>query len=187
MKAIVYRGRRQVTVEKVVDARIEASTDAPLRVTSCALCGSDLHMYDGRAGAQPGLVLGHEPLGIVEDVGADVLSVQPSDRVVVPTHIFCGFCANCMRGYTAACLTVNPRHAGAAYGYAGKGPYRANPAQENPRQVIDDLCRLISPTGSLGIAGVYEEHDPGGTGEEARTGRLAIPWGTLTRGLAGRS
>jgi glutathione-independent formaldehyde dehydrogenase len=81
-------------------------------------------MYDGRTGAEPGLVLGHEPLGVVRAVGEDVHQVQPGQRVVVPTHLFCGVCYNCARGYSAACLRVRPGSFGAAYGYAGMGPYR---------------------------------------------------------------
>ena len=85
MRAVVYEGAEKVAVEEVEDARMEESTDVLMRVTSSALCGSDLHMYDGRAGADPGLVLGHEPLGVVEEVGEDVRRVKRSDRVVVPT------------------------------------------------------------------------------------------------------
>ena len=109
MKAVVYKGPKQVAVEDVEYPRIEQPTDALVRITSCALCGSDLHMYDGRAGAQPGLVLGHEPLGVVEEVGPAVTSIKKGDRVFMPAHISCGFCINCVRGYTSACLTV---HAG---------------------------------------------------------------------------
>jgi glutathione-independent formaldehyde dehydrogenase len=77
-------------------------------VTSSAICGTDLHMYDGRTGAEPGLVIGHEPLGVVERAGSEVSLVKPGDRVVIPTHLYCGMCFNCVRGYTAACLRVWP-------------------------------------------------------------------------------
>src|ERR671938_636899 len=72
MRAIIYEGTGEVAVTEVEDARIEEPTDILMRVTSSAICGSDLHMYDGRAGADPGLVLGHEPLGVVEEVGEAV-------------------------------------------------------------------------------------------------------------------
>jgi glutathione-independent formaldehyde dehydrogenase len=65
MRAVVYEGAEKVAIKEVEDARIEEPTDVLMRVTSSAICGSDLHMYDGRAGADPGLVLGHEPLGMV--------------------------------------------------------------------------------------------------------------------------
>jgi glutathione-independent formaldehyde dehydrogenase len=66
-----------------------------------------------------GMVIGHEPLGVVAEVGSAVVSVQKGDRVTVPTHICCGFCYNCVRGYSDACLTTHPGATGAAYGGAG--------------------------------------------------------------------
>ena len=137
MRAVVYEGAEKVAIKEVEDAHIEEPTDVLIRVTSSAMCGSDLHMYDGRAGADPGLVLGHEPLGMVEEVGEAVKSVKRGDRVVVPTHLYCGYCFNCRRGRSASCLTVNPGTYGAAYGYAGMGPYRGAQAE---------LLRVPSPT-----------------------------------------
>lgn len=81
-------------------------------------------MYDGRTGAIPGVVLGHEPLGVVEHVGPAVETVTPGMRVVVPTHLYCGTCHMCARGLSASCLRARPEGLGAAYGYAGMGPYR---------------------------------------------------------------
>ena len=124
MRAVVYEDTRKIGVREVEDAVIEDPTDVVVRVTSSAICGTDLHMYDGRTGAEPGMVIGHEPLGVVERVGDDVDLVKPGDRVVIPTHLFCGLCYNCIRGYTAACLRVRPGGFGAAYGYAGMGHYR---------------------------------------------------------------
>ncbi len=129
LKAVVVRGTNTVAVETVEDARIEAPTDILLRVTSSALCGTDLHIYEGRMGDVAGMVIGHEPLGVVEAVGSAVVSVQAGDRVTVPTHICCGFCANCVRGFTDACLMVNPGQAGAAYGYPHLGTYRGAQAE----------------------------------------------------------
>jgi glutathione-independent formaldehyde dehydrogenase len=124
MQAVVYQGTRDVGVQTVDDAVLEDPEDVVIEVTSSAICGTDLHMYDGRTGAEPGLVLGHEPLGVVRAVGEDVHLVRPGQRVVIPTHLFCGVCYNCARGYSAACLRVRPGGFGAAYGYAGMGPYR---------------------------------------------------------------
>jgi glutathione-independent formaldehyde dehydrogenase len=124
MKAIVYQGTRDVGLANVDDAVIEDPEDVVLEITSSAICGTDLHMYDGRTGAEPGLVLGHEPLGVVREAGEDVHLVTVGQRVVVPTHLYCGVCYNCARGYSAACLRVRPGGFGAAYGYAGMGPYR---------------------------------------------------------------
>jgi glutathione-independent formaldehyde dehydrogenase len=129
MKAVVYEDTRRVGVHDVEDAVLEDPTDVVVRLSSSCICGTDLHMYDGRTGAEPGLVIGHEPLGEVEQVGAAVTQVKKGDRVVIPTHLFCGLCFNCMRGYTAACLRVRPGSFGAAYGYAGMGHYRGAQAQ----------------------------------------------------------
>src|ERR687883_987222 len=144
MRAVIYEGAREVAVTEVEDARIEEPTDVLMRVTSSAICGSDLHMYDGRAGADPGLVLGHEPMGVVEEVGEAVKSVQRGDRVVAPTHLYCGFCSNCRRGRSASCLTVNPGSYGAAYGYAGMGPYRGAQAELLRVPFADVNCVKLS-------------------------------------------
>jgi len=124
MRAVVLSGRRATAIAPVDDAAMQAPTDALLRITSSAICGTDLHFYDGRMGARPGMVIGHEPLGVIEEVGTAVVSVSVGDRVVVPTHICCGFCHSCVHGYSGACLTVNPGKAGGAYGYPGMGGYR---------------------------------------------------------------
>jgi glutathione-independent formaldehyde dehydrogenase len=129
MKAVVFAGTHRVTVGNVPDAELEEPADVVVRVTSSAICGTDLHMYDGRTGAEPGLVLGHEPLGVVEQTGSAVEMVERGDRVVIPTHLYCGVCVNCARGLSAACLRVRPGGFGAAYGYAGMGAYRGAQAE----------------------------------------------------------
>ncbi|RAY12506.1 aldehyde dehydrogenase [Actinomadura craniellae] len=129
MKAVVYKGPYTVAVEQVEDPRIEQPTDAIVKVTSSAICGSDLHMYEGRTGAEPGIVFGHENLGIVQEVGAGVVGVRKGDRVVMPFNVACGFCKNCTAGHTGFCLTVNPGFAGGAYGYVAMGPYRGGQAE----------------------------------------------------------
>ncbi len=129
MKALVYKGPYEIGVENVEDPRIEHPNDVVLRLTTTCICGSDLHMYEGRAGADDGMVFGHENMGIVEEVGGAVVSLRKGDRVVVPFNISCGFCKNCVAGYTAFCLTVNPGMAGGAYGYVNMGPYRGGQAE----------------------------------------------------------
>ena len=119
----------EVTVEEVPDAELQEPTDVLMRVTSTAICGSDLHIYEGRMGEPTGMVIGHEPLGVVEEVGSAVVNVRPGDRVVVPTHICCGFCASCVSGRSAECLTNHPGAAGAAYGYPGMGGYPGTQAE----------------------------------------------------------
>lgn len=125
MKAVVYDGPRTVSVKEVPDARIERPTDALVRITTTNICGSDLHMYDGRTDLQPGTVLGHENMGEVIEVGEGVDLVKVGDMVCLPFNVSCGACANCNQGLTAYCLVANPATgmAGAAYGYADMGPY----------------------------------------------------------------
>lgn len=129
MKAVVYKGKNTVAVEDVPDPKIEAPDDVIIRITSAAICGSDLHMYEERSEAKPGMVFGHENLGIVQETGPAVRSIRAGDRVVLPFNIACGFCFNCSRGYTNACLTANPEGPSAGYGYAGMGPYRGGQAE----------------------------------------------------------
>lgn len=129
MRAVVYKGPMDVRVENVEDPRIEEPTDAVIRMTSSGICGSDLHMYEGHSAAKPGLVIGHEPMGVVEEVGDAVSIIKEGDRVVIPFTIACGTCYNCIRGYTSACLVMNPNSAGAAYGYVNMGPFRGGQAE----------------------------------------------------------
>ncbi len=123
MKAVVLTKPRQISIEVIPEPALLAPTDVVLRLTSTAICGTDLHIYEGRLGGGERIVIGHEPLGVVERVGDDVVNVRVGDRVTVPTHICCGFCPNCVHGYSAQCLTTNPGKAGAAYGYPGMGGY----------------------------------------------------------------
>jgi len=129
MKALVYMGPRDIRVEDVPDPTIEEPTDVLVQITSTNICGSDLHMYEGRTNVERGKVLGHENLGEVIEVGAAVRLLRVGDMVSVPFNVSCGFCENCERGLTGACLLMNPPHAGAAYGYAGMGPYHGGQAE----------------------------------------------------------
>ncbi|MCZ7375644.1 zinc-dependent alcohol dehydrogenase [Micromonospora sp. WMMC250] len=107
MKALTWQGKRDVRVEEVPDPRIEAPTDAIVKITSTAICGSDLHLYEVLGPyLKPGDVLGHEPMGIVEEVGSEVTGLKPGDRVVVPFNIACGRCWMCSRQLYAQCETT---------------------------------------------------------------------------------
>src|ERR1700684_3756533 len=128
MKAVVYEGPRNVTVKNVADAKIEKPTDVLVRITATNICGSDLHMYEGRTDMEPGRVLGHENMGEVSEVGKAVDRIKVGDMVCIPFNIGCGFCRNCEAGRTGFCLTANPGNAGAAYGYADMGPYNGGQA-----------------------------------------------------------
>lgn len=116
MKAVVFKGTRDVEVEEVENPKIEKPTDVIVKLTSSAICGTDLHRYDGETPAEPGAVLGHEPMGVVEEVGTGVQLIKPGDRVVITPNIACGSCLNCIQGLTNKCLTVNPRASGGTYG-----------------------------------------------------------------------
>ncbi|MDQ3455034.1 MAG: glutathione-dependent formaldehyde dehydrogenase [Actinomycetota bacterium] len=107
MKALTWQGKRDVQVQEVPDPRIEQPTDAIIKVTSSAICGSDLHLYEVLgAYLTPGDILGHEPMGIVEEVGSEVTHIAPGDRVVVPFNISCGNCWMCSRKLFAQCETT---------------------------------------------------------------------------------
>ncbi|RLP75198.1 glutathione-dependent formaldehyde dehydrogenase [Micromonospora sp. BL4] len=121
MKALTWQGKRDVRVEEVPDPRIEEPTDAIVKITSTAICGSDLHLYEVLGPyLKPGDILGHEPMGIVEEVGPEVTRLKPGDRVVVPFNISCGSCWMCQRQLYAQCETtqVTSQGKGAAlFGY----------------------------------------------------------------------
>lgn len=131
MKAIVYRGPYEVTMDEVDEPTIESPRDAIVRITTTNICGSDLHMFEGRTSVEEGKVLGHENMGIVEAVGDAVERIAVGDRVSVPFNIACGSCRNCEAGWTSFCLRTNPVDGmvGAAYGYANMGPYRGGQAE----------------------------------------------------------
>jgi glutathione-independent formaldehyde dehydrogenase len=143
MRAVVFKSPYEVGIEQVEDPKIGSPQDALLRVTSAGICGSDLHMYEGRTGAGPGIIFGHEIMGIIEDVGDAVISLEPGDRVVLPFNIACGFCFNCVRGFTNACLTVNPHGVSGGYGYVDMGPYRGGQAEQVLVPFADFNCLLL--------------------------------------------
>lgn len=145
MKALVYNGPRDVSVNKVPDAKIERPTDVLVRITTTNICGSDLHMYEGRTNVEKGKILGHENLGEVIEIGTAVDRVKVGDRVCLPFNIACGFCKNCERGLTGFCLTVNPGTAGGAYGFAGMGPYSGGQAELLRVPYGDFNCLRLPP------------------------------------------
>ncbi|GAA2313839.1 zinc-dependent alcohol dehydrogenase [Actinomadura sp. NPDC048955] len=121
MKAVTWHGKRDVRVEEVPDPKIKEPNDAVIRVTSSGICGSDLHLYEVLGPfMSEGDVLGHEPIGVVEETGPDVTHVKPGDRVVIPFNISCGHCHMCGLGLFAQCETTQVREQGtgaALFGY----------------------------------------------------------------------
>ncbi len=134
-------------------------------------------MYEGRTGADPGIVFGHENMGIVEEVGDGVTTLEEGDRVVLPFNVACGFCKNCENGYTGFCLNVNPGFAGGAYGYVAMGPYKGGQA-EKLRVPFADFNALKLPEGdehedSFASSRTSSRRD--GTGRNSRTSNPANP------------
>ncbi|MCU1496055.1 MAG: Alcohol dehydrogenase GroES domain protein [Acidimicrobiales bacterium] len=181
MRALTWHGKRDVRVEDVPDPRIEEPTDAVVRITSTAICGSDLHLYELFGPfMDKGDILGHEPMGIVEEVGSEVTSLQPGDRVVVPFNISCGHCSMCNGGLQSQCETtqVHEHGTGAAlFGYTklygqvpgGQAEYlRVPQAQYGPIKVPEgppDVQYLflsdVLPTAYQAVA--YADIPEGGT------------------------
>src|ERR671938_475361 len=121
MKALTWHGKRDVRVDTVPDPAIEQPTDAIVRITSSGICGSDLHLYEVLGPfLGEGDILGHEPMGVVEEVGSEVTELQPGDRVVVPFNISCGHCWMCSQGLHSQCETTQQRdqdRGAALFGY----------------------------------------------------------------------
>ena len=170
MKAIVYHGVGDVRQDEVPDPRIEQPTDAIIKITASAICGTDLHMIRGSMpGMKPGTILGHEAVGVVEEVGPQVRNLVRGDRVVVPSTISCGYCSYCRAGHQAQCDVANPNgpSAGTAF-YGGPemtGPFNGLQAQyariafahadliKLPDGIDDDRAILLSdifPTAYFG-------------------------------------
>ncbi|KAB2568934.1 Glutathione-independent formaldehyde dehydrogenase [Lasiodiplodia theobromae] len=129
MKAVHYEGPFKVSVKDVPLPKIEHPDDVIIKVTTAAICGSDLHMYQGRTAAEAGLVFGHENMGIVTETGPGVTLLSAGDRIVLPFNVADGRCRNCEEGRTAFCTGVNAGFAGGAYGYVAMGPYQGGQAQ----------------------------------------------------------
>jgi threonine dehydrogenase-like Zn-dependent dehydrogenase len=181
MRAVVWRGVGDIAVEDVAEPKIEQPTDAIVRITASAICGTDLHLIRGTLpGMQKGTILGHEGVGIVEELGPEVRNFNVGDRVVIPSTIACGNCSYCRAGYFSMCDDANPngKHAGAAF-YGGpklSGPFAGLQAEKArvpfahinlvklPDEISDDQAILLSdifPTGYMGA--VMAEIKPGNT------------------------
>ncbi|MTE21792.1 alcohol dehydrogenase catalytic domain-containing protein [Streptomyces sp. TRM43335] len=181
MKAVVWHGRRDVRVDEVPDPTVREPTDAVVRITSSGLCGSDLHLYDVLTPFMTeGDILGHEPMGVVEEVGPEVTNLSPGDRVVMPFQIACGTCFMCSQDLQTQCETTQNREfgtGGSLFGYTklygrvpgGQAQYlRVPQAQYGPIKVPegppDDRFLYLSdvlPTAWQAVA--YADVPKGGT------------------------
>jgi len=181
MKAVVFHGIGDIRLDEVPEPKIQEPTDAIVRITASAICGTDLHMIRGTfPGMIPGTVLGHEGVGIVEEVGSNVRNLRVGDRVVIPSTIGCGSCSYCRSGYYAQCDVANPNgpQAGTAFfgGPEPSGPFDGLQAEyaripyanvglvKLPEAVDDDQAILLSdifPTAYFGAE--LAEVTPGDT------------------------
>ena len=170
MKAVVFHGIGDIRLDEVAEPTIQDPNDAIVCLTSSAICGTDLHFIRGTMpGMKPGTVLGHEGVGVVEEIGREVRNLRAGDRVVIPSTIGCGSCSYCRAGYYAQCDRANPNgpHAGTAFfgGPQGSGPFHGLQAARAripfanvglvklPDEVLDDQAILLSdifPTGYFG-------------------------------------
>lgn len=181
MKAVVFHGVGDIRLEKVPDPEIENPKDAVVLITASAICGTDLHLVRGTVpGMEPGTILGHEAVGIIEELGDDVRNFSIGDRVVIPSTISCGYYSYCRAGYTAQCDHANPNGPRAGTSFFG-GPAETGPVQGlqaeraripfanstlvlAPEDLTDDEAILLSdifPTGYFGAR--LAEIKPGNT------------------------
>src|SRR5438270_1741433 len=178
MKAVVYHGIGDIRLDNVKEPSIKHDFDAIVRLTASAICGTDLHFVRGTVpGMQEGTVLGHEGVGVVEEVGKGVRNVKAGDRAVICSTIACGSCSYCRAGYYAQCDNANPQGslAGTAFfgGPKNSGPFQGLQAEyarvpfanvglvKLPEEVTDDQAILTSdifPTGYFGaeIANIHD-------------------------------
>ncbi len=120
MKAVTYQGIKDVAVKEVHDPKIEKADDLIIKVTSSAICGSDLHLIHGMIPNTPeNFIIGHEPMGIVEEVGPEVANLKKGDRVIIPFNVSCGQCWYCTNDFTSQCDNSNPHgEMGGFFGYS---------------------------------------------------------------------
>jgi threonine dehydrogenase-like Zn-dependent dehydrogenase len=160
MKAVVYQDVEMVSVEEVPDAAVELPDDAVVRVTTAAICGSDLHFYHGKAPMEPGETLGHEAVGVVESTGPDVARFKPGDRVVVAFDIACGECWFCRKGQTQLCEDFRNLGAGVFGGELGgaqaekvRVPHADTNLMAVPEGLDDERAIFVGDTLTTGYYG----------------------------------
>jgi threonine dehydrogenase-like Zn-dependent dehydrogenase len=167
---VVFHGVGDIRLDDVPEPKIQEPTDAIVKLTSSAICGTDLHMLRGTlAGMKPGTILGHEGVGVVEEVGPDACNLEVGDLMVIPSTVGCGFCSYCRAGYYAQCDNANPNGPQAGTAFFGgpeatgpidglqaeyaRSPYAAASLVKLPGHVTDEQAIMLSdifPTGYFG-------------------------------------
>ena len=151
MKAVVWHGVGDIRIDDVAEPKIEKSTDAIVRLTASAICGTDLHFIRGTMrDMEPGTVLGHEGVGVVEELGADVRNLNIGDRVVIPSTIACGVCSYCRAGYYSQCDCANPN------GPMAGTPFFGGPKDSGPFQGLQ-AERARIPFANVGLVKLPDE------------------------------
>ncbi|RKN10436.1 alcohol dehydrogenase catalytic domain-containing protein [Streptomyces radicis] len=186
MKAVVYHGIGDIRLDSVPDPTIEHPTDAVVRITASAICGTDLHFVRGTVpGMKPGTVMGHEGVGVVEEVGSAVRNFRPGDRVLLSAVLGCGSCAYCRAGYFAQCDAINPNGSRATTAFYGApaetGPFdgvqaeytRVPYAHTNLVHLPDE----ITDAQALPLADVYPTGWFGAVIAEVSDGDVVAVWG----------
>ncbi len=192
MKAVVFHDTGDIRLDNVPEPKLQERTDAVVRLTASAICGTDLHFIRGTfPGMKPGTILGHEGVGIVEEVGGGVRNLKRGDRVVIPSTVSCGNCSYCRAGYTAQCDDANPNGAAAGTVFFGGPPAaggldglqaeyaRVPMAYQNlirlPDTITDDQAILMSDIYPTGYFGAHLA--------EVRDGDVVAVWGAGPVGL----
>ncbi|WP_338781599.1 zinc-dependent alcohol dehydrogenase [Metabacillus sp. FJAT-52054] len=149
MRAVTYQGSEKIEVKQVEDPRIQENSDMIVKITSTAICGSDLHLYQGNMPINKDYVIGHEPMGIVEEVGSEVTKVKKGDRVVIPFNIGCGTCFYCRNQMESQCDNSNPMgDQGGLFGFTemfgghpgGQAEYLRVPYADFTSFVVPESC-----------------------------------------------
>ncbi|MER7891602.1 zinc-dependent alcohol dehydrogenase [Micromonospora sp. NPDC094482] len=186
MKAVVFHGPGDIRLDTVAEPRIEQPTDAVVRITTAAICGTDLHFIRGTVpGMKPGRILGHEGVGVVEELGHDVRNLKRGDRVLISAVLGCGSCAYCRRGYFAQCDDINP------YGpRSGTGSF-GSPDQQGPFNGLQaeyarvpcahtNLFRLpdsVSDAQAIPLSDIYPTGYFGAVIADVSDGNVVAVWG----------
>ncbi|MBG6064517.1 alcohol dehydrogenase catalytic domain-containing protein [Micromonospora ureilytica] len=186
MKAVVFHGIGDIRVDDVPEPRIEAPTDAIVRVTTAAICGTDLHFVRGTMpGMKPGKILGHEGVGVVEEVGTQIRNLKPGDRVVISAVLGCGSCSYCRRGLFAQCDNVNPYGPRAGTGSPGspeaQGPFNGLQAEyARVPFAHTNLIRLpeaVTEAQAITLSDIYPTGYFGAVLADASDGNIVTVWG----------